>query len=195
MICCCRHLLRHCRFVWATDKQTKLSSQHLPKDQHTHAKSSTSPGKYYKNALLSHQGQCCIDDRFCVIRINCHLSRDGYEIRHFFVKASWYGYRLVLWSYGNVIGDGGFSSASSDALRPICLVPAFFDDEHVVDPFVVKLRSKTKSLVKGHMFGPHLVEVRSVTKSSNKGHIFGPHLVEVHSETKSSGERHIGKRW
>jgi hypothetical protein len=129
--------------------------------------------------------------RLCVICINCHLLHDGYEICHFFVKASWYGYRLVHWSYGNVIGDGGFSSASSDALRPICLVPTFFDDEHVVDPYVVKLCSQTKSPVKGHMFGPHLVEVRSVTKSSDKGHIFGPHLVEVRSETRSSNKRHI----
>jgi hypothetical protein len=76
-------------------------------------------------------------------------------------------------------------------LRPIYLVTAFFNDEHVVDPYAVELRSKTKSPVEGHMFGPHLVKVRSVTKYSNKGHIFGPHLVEVHSETKSSNEGHI----
>ncbi len=73
----------------------------------------------------------------------------------------------------------------------VCLVRAFFDDEHVVDPYVVELSSKTKSTVKGHMFGPHLVKLRSVTKSSDEGHIFGPHLVEVCSETKSSDKGHI----
>ncbi len=127
----------------------------------------------------------------CVIRVICHLSRDGYEIRHFFVKACWYRYHLVHWSYGYVIGDGSLGSTLSDALRPICLVPVFFDDEHDVNPYVVELRSKTKSPVEGHMFGPHLVKVLSVTKSSNKGHIFGPHLVEVRTETKSSNEGHI----
>jgi hypothetical protein len=71
------------------------------------------------------------------------------------------------------------------------LVPDFFDDEYVVDPYVVKLRSKTKSSIEGHMFGPHLVEVRSVTKSSDEGHMFRPHLVEVRSEAKSSGKGHI----
>ena len=120
----------------------------------------------------------------CAIRIICHLSHDGYEIRHFFVKACWYRYHLVHWSYGNLIKDGGFISALFDALRPICLVPAFFDDEHVVDLYVVKLSSKTKSPVKGHMFGPHLVEIHSVTKFSNKGHMFGTHLVKFRSETK-----------
>ncbi len=94
-------------------------------------------------------------------------------------------------SYGNVIGDDGFSSASFDALRPTCLVPASFDDEHIVDPCVVKLHSKMKLPIKGHMFGPHLVEVRSMTKPSNEGHIFGTHLFEVHGETKSSDEGHI----
>ncbi len=127
----------------------------------------------------------------CAIRIICYVSHDGYEIRHFFVEVCWYGYHLVHWSYGNVIGDGSFSSTSSDALRPICLVPAFFYDEHVVDPYVVKLHSKTKLPIKGHMFGPHLVKVRWVTKSSNEGHIFGPHLVEVCSETRSSNKGHI----
>jgi hypothetical protein len=88
---------------------------------------------------------------------------------------------------------------------------AFFDDEYVVDPYVVKLRSKTKSLIEGQMFGPHLVEILhdkvlqqgayvwttylvevcSETKSFDKGHIFGPHLVKVRSETKSSKEGHI----
>jgi hypothetical protein len=46
-----------------------------------------------------------------------------------------------------------------------------FDDEYVVDPNVVQLRSKMRSSVEGHMFGPHLVKVRSETKSSNEGHI------------------------
>ncbi len=127
----------------------------------------------------------------CAIQVIRHLSRDGYKIRLFFGKACWYGYHLVHWSYGNVIGDGSFSSVLFDALRPICLVLAFFDDEHVVDPYVVELHSNTKSPVKGHIFGLHLVEVRSVTKSSNKGHVFGPHLVKVCSETKSSNEGHI----
>jgi hypothetical protein len=45
------------------------------------------------------------------------------------------------------------------------------DDEYVVDPYVVKHRSKTKSLVKRHIIGQHLVEVCCVTKSSNEGHI------------------------
>ncbi len=76
-------------------------------------------------------------------------------------------------------------------LESICLVWAFFDDEYVVDPYVVKLHSKTKSSIKGHMFGPHLVKVCCVTKSSDKGHMFGPHLVEVRSETKSSNKGHI----
>ncbi len=93
-------------------------------------------------------------------------------------------------SYGKVIGDGSFSSPSFDALRPTCLVPAFFDDEQIVNPYVVKLCSKMKSPVEGHIFGPHLVKVHSVTKSSDKGHIFGPHLVKVRSETKSSNKGH-----
>ncbi len=58
-------------------------------------------------------------------------------------------------------------------LEFVCLVPAIFDDEYVVDLYVVKPHSKMKSLVEGHMFGPHLVEVRCVTKSSNEGHILG----------------------
>ncbi len=80
----------------------------------------------------------------CAICVICHLLHDGYKIHHFFVKACWYGYRLVHWSYGNVIGDGSFSSTSFGALRPICLVLAFFVDKHVVDPYVVKLHSKMK---------------------------------------------------
>jgi hypothetical protein len=76
-------------------------------------------------------------------------------------------------------------------LESNCLVPAFFDDEYVVNPCVVELRSKMKSSIKGHMFEPHLVKVHCVAKSSNKGHMLGPHLVEVHSETKSSNKGHI----
>ncbi len=111
-----------------------------------------------------------------MIHAICHLLCDGYKIHHFFVK---------------LVGMDT-SSASFDALRPICLVLAFFDNEHNNDPYVVKLRSKTKSPVKG-MFGPHFVKVCSVTKSSNKGHMFGPHLVEVRSETKSSDKgAHFG---
>jgi hypothetical protein len=79
----------------------------------------------------------------------------------------------VYQSHGNVIGDG------------------LFDDEYVVDPYVVELLSKMKSSFEGHMFGPHLVEVCCVTKSSNEGHMFGPHLAKVHSETKSSNKGHI----
>ncbi len=72
----------------------------------------------------------------------------------------------------------------------------FFDDEYIVDPYVVELRSKTKSSIEGHMFGPHLVEIHCMTKSSNKGHMFGPHLVKVRSETKSSNEGYIlGHIW
>jgi hypothetical protein len=67
----------------------------------------------------------------------------------------------------------------------------FFDDEYVVDPYVVELHSKTKSSVKGHMFGPHLVIVHSMTKSSKEGHMFRSHLIEVGSETKSSNKGHI----
>ncbi len=84
-----------------------------------------------------------------------------------------------------------FQFRGNQWLESVCLVPAFFDDEYIVDPYVVKLCSKTKSFIEGHMFGPHLVEVRCVTKSSDKGHMFGPHLVKVHSETKSSNEVHI----
>ncbi len=58
-------------------------------------------------------------------------------------------------------------------LESVCLAPAFFDDEYVVDPYVVKPCSKTKSPIEGPMFGPHLVEVRYMTKSSNEGHILG----------------------
>jgi hypothetical protein len=76
-------------------------------------------------------------------------------------------------------------------LRDRLFGTGLFDDEYVVDLYVVKLRSKTKSSVKGHMFGPHLVKVRSVTKSSNKGYMFGPHLVKVRSESKSSNKGHI----
>ena len=56
-------------------------------------------------------------------------------------------------------------------IRIRLLGTAFFDDEYVVDPFVVKPRSKIKSPVEGHMFGPHLVKVHYVTKSSDEGHI------------------------
>ncbi len=76
-------------------------------------------------------------------------------------------------------------------LESVCFVWAFFDDEYVVDPYVVKLRSKTKSSIKGHMFGPHLVKVCCVTKSSNEGRMFRPHLVKVRSETKFSNEGHM----
>ncbi len=71
-------------------------------------------------------------------------------------------------------------------LESVCLVRAFFDDEYVVNPYVVELCSKTKSSIEGHMFGPHLGKVLCVTKSSNKGHMFGPHLVKVRREAKSS---------
>ncbi len=78
-------------------------------------------------------------------------------------------------------------------LEFVCLVQAFFDDEYVIDPYMVEFHSKTKSSIKGHMFGPHLVKVRCVTKSSNKGHMFGPYLVRVCSETKSSNDgAHFG---
>ncbi len=76
-------------------------------------------------------------------------------------------------------------------LESICLVPALFDDEYVVNPYVVEPHSKTISSVEGHMFGPHLVKVRCVTKSSDEGHMLGPHLVKVHCVTKSSNEGHI----
>jgi hypothetical protein len=76
-------------------------------------------------------------------------------------------------------------------LESVCLVWAFFNDEYVVDPYVVKLRSKMKSSIEGHMFGQQLVKIRCVRKSSDKEHIFGPHLVDVRSETKSSDEGHI----
>jgi hypothetical protein len=58
-------------------------------------------------------------------------------------------------------------------IRIRLLGQAFFDDEYVVDLYVVEPRSKTKAPIKGHMFVPHLVKVRCMTKSSNKGHIFG----------------------
>jgi hypothetical protein len=61
----------------------------------------------------------------------------------------------------------------------------------LIDPYLVELRSKMKSSVKGHMFRPHLVKVHSMTKSSNEGHIIRPHLVKVRSMTKSSDKRHI----
>jgi hypothetical protein len=95
---------------------------------------------------------------------------------------------MIIWQH---IWRWQFQFHDNRCLESVCLVPAFFDDEYVVDPDVVKLHSKTKSSVKGHMFGLHLVEVRCVTKSSNKGHMFGPHFLEVRSETKSSVEGHI----
>jgi hypothetical protein len=114
---------------------------------------------------------------------------------------------LITWQHNR---RWRFQFCINQRLEPVCLVRAFFDDEYV-DPYVVKLCSKTESSIKGHMFGPHLVKVRCVTKpsdnghmfgphlvkvrcvtkSSNDGHMFGPHLVKVHSETKSSNEGHI----
>ncbi len=174
--------------IWFKPPASK-QSYHCSIDQKTSVrmqKSSSCPGILQECFPLSSSTMLYWWQLYA-IQVICHLSHDGYKIRHFLAKASWYGCRPVHWSYGNVIGDGGFSSASSGALRQICLVPAFFDDEHVVNPYVVKLRSKTKS----HMFGPHLVKVHSMTKSSNKGHIFGPHLVKVCSETKSTDKGHI----
>jgi hypothetical protein len=95
---------------------------------------------------------------------------------------------LVTWQRN---GSQRFQFRIDQQLESICLVRAFFDEEYVVDLYVVELCSKRKSSVKGHMFGPHLVKVHCVTMSSDEGHMLGPHLVEVHSETKSSNKGHI----
>ncbi len=192
MICCCQRLLHHCRF----------GLSHRQANKAIIIASTTRPVYTCKNLQLVQVNT--IRMLSSLIKYDAVLKTVVCDLRHllfvawwiqdlsfFPIKAYWYGYRLVHWSYGDVIRDGGFSSVLSDALRPIYLVPAFFDDEHAVDPYVVELRSKTKSPVEGHMFGPHWVEVRSVTKSSDEGHIFGPHLVKVCSETKSSDEGHI----
>ncbi len=153
-------------------------------------KSSTSPGKYYKNAFLSHRVQCCIGDgcvqsaSFVICRVmdtRSVIFCQGLLVR---IPLS----VLIIWQCN---WRWRFQFYVNQCLESVCLVPALFDDEYVVDPYAVKLHSKTKSSIKGHMFGPHLVEVRCMTKSSDEGRMFGPHLVEVCSETKSSDEGHI----
>ncbi len=57
--------------------------------------------------------------RLCAICVICHLLRDGYKTRHFFVEACWHGYFLAYWSHGNIIGDGGFSYALINNWNPI----------------------------------------------------------------------------
>ncbi len=97
---------------------TSKQSYHHSIDQKTSIrmqKSSTSSGKYYKNALLSHQIRCCIGDG-CVWSASFVIwpVMDTRSII-FLVEACWYGYHLVHWSYGNVLKDCGFSSASFEA--------------------------------------------------------------------------------
>jgi hypothetical protein len=83
-------------------------------------------------------------------------------------------------------------------LESVCLVWAFFDDEYVVNPYVVELCSKMKSSVEGYMFGLWTTFGQSplCDKVLNKGHMFGPHLVEVRCLTKSSNEEYnLGHIW
>ncbi len=54
---------------------------------------------------------------------------------------------------------GRFQFHVDRRLESVCLVRAFFDEEYIVDPYVVELHSKMKCSAKGHMFGPHLVKV------------------------------------
>ncbi len=56
----------------------------------------------------------------CAIHVICHLSRDGYKILHFFVKACWYRYHLEYWSQGSVIGDGSLFHVDW-RLESVCL--------------------------------------------------------------------------
>ncbi len=126
----------------------------------------------------------------CAIRVICHLLRDRYKICHFLSRfmVQIPSSVLIVWQRN---WRWRFQFRVDRCLETVCLVLAFFDDEYVVDPYVVELRSKTKPSIEGHMFWPHLVKVHSMTKSSNEGHMFRPHLVKVHSETKSSNEGHI----
>ena len=69
--------------------------------------------------------------------------------------------------------------------RPLESDCHFFSPQHNIGPYLVEVRSVTKSSNERHIIGPHLVKVHSVTKSSNEGHILGPHLVEVRSMTNT----------
>ncbi len=133
-------------------------------------KSSSSPGESYKNALLSHQDMMLYQWWLCAIHGICHLLHDGYKMHLFFVEACWYKYFPVFISYGNVIGDGG-SVLRQLMLRDCLFCTNLLTMSTLFDPYLVKLCSKMKSSVKGHIFWPHLKEVHSMTKSSDKGHI------------------------
>ncbi len=62
-----------------------------------------------------------------------------------------------------------FQFRVNQQLESVYLVWAFFNDEYVVDPYAVKLCSKTKSSIEGLMPGPHLVKFHCDKKSSDEG--------------------------
>ncbi len=118
---------------------TSRQSNHCSIDQKTSErtqKSSTSPGKYYKNAFLSHQVRCCIGDG-CVRP--GHLSFVTWWIWDLsFLCRDLLGRIplsvLIIWQCNR---RWRFQFHVNQWLESICLVQAFFDDEYIVDPHAV----------------------------------------------------------
>ncbi len=191
MICCCQRLLHHCRFFLSLRQANKaiiVASTKRP----AYARKNLQLFQVNTIGMLS----SLINYDAVLVMVVCdprHLSFVAWWIRDPSFLCLGLLVRiphsiLITWQHNQ---RWRFQLCIDQQLESVYLEWDFFYDEYVVDPYVVKLRSKMKSSIEGHIFGPHLVKVRCVTKSSDKGHMFGPHLVEVHSETKSSNKGHI----
>ncbi len=137
MICCCRCWLRHCHFF---KHRTSKQSYHRSMDQKTSVhmqKSSTIPGKYYKNAYLSHWVRCCIGDD-CVWSASfviCCMMDKRSVISLARLVGTDTSCVLIIWQ-GN--WSWRFQFRVNQWLESVCLVPAYFNDEYIVDLYVVK---------------------------------------------------------
>ncbi len=174
---------------------TSKLSYHPIIDQKTSVctqKSSASPGKFYKNAFLSHWYTilyCWAVILVCNLR---HLSFVAWWIWDvsFLCRGS------LLWIFSSALiiqkcnRQWQFISASK-MLRDCLFCTDLLTMSTLFDPYLVEAHSNTKSSGKGNIIGPYLVEVHSDTKSINEVHIIWPHMAEVRSETKSSNKGHI----
>ena len=168
-------------------------------------KTSTSPGEYYKNAFLSHRVWCCISDgcvRSMSFVICCMMdTRSVIFCRGLLV---WIPLSvLIIWQCN---WRWRFQFRINQCLESICLVPAFFDDEYIVDPYVVKLRSPTRGTCLDHIWSKFAVWQSPPTRGTCLDHIwsksavrqspptrgimFLPHLANVRCVTSSSNEGH-----
>ncbi len=115
-----------------TSKQSYYPSINQKTSVHTQ-KSSTSPGKYYKNAFLSHQIRCCIGDG-CVQSMSfviCRMMDMRFVIFCQGLLVQIPLSVLILWQCDR---RWRFPFRIDQCLESVCLVLAFFNDECSVDP-------------------------------------------------------------